>query len=102
MYVEMDERLGKTNPEEWYADMSDIELIPYLEEFTEDQKKVQEKVREVTYLQGGQGNGIMDISTNLIMLKPDYQAQIEKLRTAFNEARYNELAKELNEAHGLD
>lgn len=101
MYVELDERLGKTNPEEWYGNMVDIELIPYLEEFTEEQKKVQEKVREVTYLVGVQGNGIADIATFLIMLKPDYQAQIEKLRTAFSEAGYNELAKEVNEAYGL-
>ena len=102
MYVELDERLGKKNPEQWYADMSDIELIPYLEEFTEEQKKVQKKVREITYLEGVQGNGIMDISTYLISLKSDYKAQIEKLRTAFAEAGYNELAKEINEAHGLE
>ena len=102
MYVEMDKRLGKENPEEWYADMSDIELIPYLEEFTKEQRTKQVKIREVTYLVGGPGKGITDIATYLIMLKPDYRTQIEKLRTAFAEAGYNELAKEVNEAYGLD
>lgn len=105
MYVEMDERLGKENmEEEWYADMSDIELIPYVEEFNEEQKKTQEKIKEITFIVGKGGNGmsISNISTFLITLKPDYRNQIEKLRTAFAEAGYNELAKEVNEAHGLD
>ncbi len=102
MYVELDERLGKKNPEQWYEDMADIELIPYLEEFTKEQRKIQEKIREVTYLVGVNGNGISDIATYLILMKPDYKAQIEKLRTAFAEAGYNELAKEVNEAYGLE
>ena len=102
MYVGLDERLGKIKPEEWYGDLSDIELIPYLEEFTEEQREVQKKVREVTYLVSVNGNGISDIATYLILLKPDYQAQIEKLRTVFSEAGYNELAKEVNEAYGLE
>ncbi len=104
MYVELDERLEKINPQEWYADMSDIELIPYVEEFNEEQKKTQEKIKEITFIVGKGGNGmsISNISTFLITLKPDYRNQIEKLRTAFEEAGYNELAKEVNEAHGLD
>ena len=102
MYVELDERLGKKNPEQWYEDMADIELIPYLEEFTKEQRKIQEKIREVTYLVGVNGNGISDIATYLILMKPDYRTQIEKLRTAFSEAGYNELAKEVNEAYGLE
>lgn len=105
MYVELDERFGRPNMEgEWYADMSDIELIPYVEEFNEEQKKVQEKIKEITFIVGKGGNGmsISNISSFLITLKPDYQDQIEKLRTAFAEAGYNELAKEVNKAHGLD
>ena len=103
MYVELDERFGRPNmEEEWYAGMADIELIPYLEDFSEEQKEVQEKVREVTFLVGVHGNGISDISGHLILLKPDYKAQIEALRLAFTEAGYNELAKEVNEAHGLE
>ena len=104
MYVELDERLEKINPQEWYADMSDIELIPYVEEFNEEQKKTQEKIKEITFIVGKGGNGmsISNISTFLITLKPDYRNQIENLRTAFAEAGYNKLAKEVNEAHGLD
>ena len=105
MYVELDEQFGRTNmEEEWYADMSDIELIPYVEEFNEEQKKVQEKIKEITFIVGKRGNGmsILNISSYLITLKPDYQDQIEKLRTAFSEAGYNELAKEVNKAYGLE
>lgn len=105
MYVELDERFGRPNmEEEWYAGMADIELIPYLEDFTEEQKEVQKKIRELTFLigKGGLGMSISDISTSLITLKEDYKSQIEDMRLKFAEAGYNELAKEVNEAHGLE
>ena len=105
MYVELDERFGRPNlEEEWYADMADIELIPYLESFTEEQRQGQRKVRELTFLigKGGLGMSISDISGSLITLKEDYKSQIEDMRVKFAEAGYNELAKEVNEAYGLD
>ena len=105
MYVELDERFGRPNmEEEWYAGMADIELIPYLEDFSEEQKEVQKKIRELTFLigKGGLGMSISDISGSLITLKEDYKSQIEDMRVKFAEAGYNELAKEVNEAHGLE
>lgn len=101
MYVDMDEKLGKQNREQkWKESMTEIIVIPYLEDFTEEQKKVQEKVREVTYIV--KGNMLDDIASSLISLEPDYQSQIEERRKEFEEAGYNGLAKEVNEKYGLE
>ena len=105
LYVELENNLGLENKEEeWYAGYSEIKLIPYLETFTEEQKKIQEKVREITFItgKGGYGMSLTDISSYLILLNDDYREQIEALRLAFEEAGYNELAKEVNEAYGLE
>ena len=103
MYVDLEEQLGKENKEkEWYAKYADIERIPYLEDFTEEQKRVQEKIREITYIVADDGMRISDKAGSLVMLNENYQSQIEELRTAFAEAGYNELAKEVNEVYGLE
>ena len=103
MYVELEEQLGQKNmEEEWHAGLSDIVFIPYLEEFSEAQKAVQEKIREITYIVGKNGTGIRDIAGSLISMTEDYKAQIEKLRTDFAEAGYNELAEEINKKYGLE
>ena len=102
MYVELEERLGQKNmEEEWYAGLSDIAFIPYLEEFSKEQKVVQENIREITFIVGKKGEGIRDIAGSLITMTKDYKTQIEKLRTDFAEAGYNELAEEINENYGL-
>ncbi len=102
MYVELEEQLGQKNMEEkWNEGFSDIAFIPYLEEFSEAQKAVQERIREITYIVGKKGEGIRNIAGSLISMTEDYKAQIEKLRTDFAEAGYNELAEEINEKYGL-
>lgn len=103
MCVPLEEQIGKENrEEEWYTECADIAFIPYLEEFNEEQKEIQKRIKDLTYIEGKQGEGIRDISGSLITLNSDYKLQIEKLRTAFAEAGYNELAREVNGAHGLD
>ena len=103
MCVPLEEQIGKENrEEEWYTECADIAFIPYLEEFNEEQKEIQKRIKDLTYIEGKQGEGIRDISGYLITLNSDYKLQIEKLRTAFAEAGYNELAREVNGAHGLD
>lgn len=103
MHVSLEDRLGEESREErWWAECSEIEFIPYLEDFTEEQKEVQKKIRSLTYIVGKQGEGIRDISGSLITLNEEYQSQIEELRSAFSEAGYNELMKEVNEANGLE
>lgn len=103
MCVPLEEQIGKENrEEEWYTECADIDFIPYLEEFNEEQKEIQKRIKDLTYIEGKQGEGIRDISGSLITLNSDYKLQIEELRTAFAEAGYNELAREVNGAHGLD
>lgn len=103
MYVELEEQLGQKNMEEkWNEGFSDIAFIPYLEEFSEAQKAVQERIREITYIVGKKGEGIRDISGSLISMTGDYKTQIEELRAGFAEAGYNELAEEINKKYGLE
>ncbi len=101
MYVEMDRMLGKeSKEEEWYASCVDIKWVPYMEEFDEEQKKAADTIKFITYVifpNGGFGNE----SSFLITIGKNYKNELEKLRTAFAEAGYNELAEEINEKYGL-
>lgn len=102
MYVEMDETLGKENrEEEWYAGCADIKWIPYMEEFDEEQKKVADTIKFITFVIFPNG-GFLDKSTFMITIDKNYKAEIEKLRTDFAEAGYNELAEEINKKYGLE
>jgi len=102
MYVEMDKTLGKENrEEEWYAGCADIKWIPYLQEFDEEQKKAADTIKFITYVLLNNG-GIDNKSTYLITIGKKYKNELEKLRTAFAEAGYNELAEEINKKYGLE
>lgn len=107
MYLGFEEELGMTNREnDYYEGISEIVKIPYLEDFTEEQKEQLKKIRAITYVEFKNGNtviGMMNKSGYIILSRDkDYKDQIDKIRTAFAEAGYNELAKEVNEAHGLE
>ena len=107
MYLEFEEELGMTNWEnDYYEGISEIVRIPYLEDYTEEQKEQLKKIRAITYTEIKTGNavtGMMNTSSYIIYAKDkDYKDQIGKIRTAFAEAGYNELAKEVNEAYGLE
>ncbi len=107
MYLEFEEELGMTNREnDYYEGISEIVKIPYLEDFTEEQKEQLKKIRAITYVEFKNGNavtGMMNKSGYIIQSRDkDYKDQIDKMRAAFAEAGYNELAKEVNEAHGME
>ena len=105
MYVELEEELGIENKEEeWYAEFSDIELIPYLENFSEEQKAIANQIKDITFIISKNGGWVTieNNASSLITLDENYKSQIEELRFAFAEAGYNELAKEVNEAYGLE
>ena len=105
MYLEFEEMLGKENTEEaYYEEISEIEKIPYMEEFTEEQKEQLKKIRAVTYKRLGLNgmSGFMNEASYIVNVSNlDYLEEIEKKTTAFAEAGYNELAEEINEKYGL-
>lgn len=101
MYVKLEEQLGKENMEdEWYEACEEIEIIPFLEDFTEEQKEVQKRIKNITVKKRNNG-GITNLSGYLILLEEDYKEQIDNLHAAFGKAGYNKLAEEINKAHGL-
>ncbi len=105
MYLEFEGMLGKENTEEaYYEGISEIEKIPYMEDFTEEQKEQLKKIRAVTYTRLGPNgmSGFMNEASYIVNAsKSDYREEIEKKTVAFAEAGYNELAEEINEKYGL-
>lgn len=106
MYLEFEEMLGKENTEEaYYEGISEIEKIPYMEDFTEEQKEQLKKIRAVTYTRLGPNgmSGFMNEASYIVNAsKSDYREEIEKKTVAFAEAGYNELAEEVNKKYGLE
>lgn len=105
MYVGLEAQLGKENrEEEVYAAITDIELVPYLEDFSDEQKIVRDKIKDITYIAGKNSIGVSieNKMPYLIILNEEYKSDIEELRAAFAEVGYNELAKAVNKKHGLE
>lgn len=81
MHLEFEETLGKTNREsDYYEGIARIIKIPYLDDFTEEQKERLKKIRKIS---------VYNINQTM-----------DEKRAALAEAGYDELAREINEAHG--
>lgn len=106
MYLEFEAEHGIANEEQrYYNEISKIEKIPYMEEFTQEQLEQLKQIRAITYQEFGQNGaivGYMDESGYIVNISAmDYEEEIEKKTRAFAEAGYNELAEEINEKYGL-
>lgn len=106
MHLEFEEEHGIGNEEQrYYNEISEIEKIPYMEEFTREQMEELKQIRAITYQEFGQNGavvGYMDESAYIVNISAmDYDEEIKKKTIAFSEAGYNELAEEINEKYGL-